>query len=40
VTAQGGAIEVLRARGADGKKIGGGDFARQNGLAPGVILGS
>ena len=40
VTAQGGAIEVLRARGADGKKIGGGEFARQNGLAAGVILGS
>ena len=40
VTAQGGAIEVLRARGADGKKVSGGEFARQNGLAPGVILGS
>lgn len=39
VTAQGGAIEVLRARGADGKKIGGGEFARQNALAAGVILG-
>src|SRR5215217_6354787 len=40
VTAQGGAIEVLRARGADGKKITGGEFARQNGLSGGVILGS
>ena len=40
VTAQGGAIEVLRARGADGKKVSGGDFARQNGLSPGVLLGS
>jgi methionyl-tRNA formyltransferase len=40
VTAQGGAIEVLRARGADGKKITGGEFARQNGLSAGVILGS
>jgi methionyl-tRNA formyltransferase len=40
VTAQGGAIEVLRARGADGKKIAGGEFARQNGLSAGVILGS
>ncbi|MDB5862818.1 MAG: methionyl-tRNA formyltransferase [Betaproteobacteria bacterium] len=40
VTAQGGAIEVLRARGADGKKISGGEFARANGLANGVLLGS
>jgi methionyl-tRNA formyltransferase len=40
VTAQGGAIEVLRARGADGKKISGGDFAKANGLAAGTILGS
>jgi methionyl-tRNA formyltransferase len=40
VTAQGGAIEVLRARGADGKKVSGGDFARQNGLAAGVLLGT
>jgi len=40
VTAQGGAIEVLRARGADGKKVSGGDFAKANGLAAGVILGS
>ena len=40
VTAQGGAIEVLRARGADGKKVSGGDFAKANGLAAGAILGS
>jgi methionyl-tRNA formyltransferase len=40
VTAQGGAIEVLRARGADGKKVSGGEFARQNGLAAGVLLGT
>ncbi len=40
VTAQGGAIEVLRARGADGKKVSGGEFARLNALANGVILGS
>jgi methionyl-tRNA formyltransferase len=40
VTAQGGSIEVLRARGADGKKVSGGDFARQNGLAAGVLLGA
>ena len=40
VTAQGGAIEVVRARGADGKKVSGGDFAKANGLAAGAILGS
>jgi methionyl-tRNA formyltransferase len=40
VTAQGGAIEVLRARGADGKKVTGGEFARANGLSNGVVLGS
>ena len=40
VTAQGGAIEVLRARGSDGKKISGGDFARANALAAGVVLGT
>lgn len=40
VTAQGGVIEVLRARGEDGKKLDGGEFARTNGLAKGVLLGS
>jgi methionyl-tRNA formyltransferase len=40
VSAQGGAIEVLRARGADGKKVSGGEFARQNGLAAGALLGT
>ena len=40
VMAQGGAIEVLRARGADGKKVGGGEFARANGVANGVLLGT
>jgi len=40
VTAQGGMIEVLRARGADGKKVPGGEFARAAGLAAGTILGS
>lgn len=40
VTAQGGTIEVLRVRGEDGKKVSGGDFARANGLANGVILGA
>ena len=40
VTAQGGHIEVLRARGEDGKKISGGEFARTAGLAAGTILGN
>ncbi|MFN7087009.1 MAG: methionyl-tRNA formyltransferase [Burkholderiales bacterium] len=40
VTAQGGQIEVLRARGEDGKKVSGGEFARNLGLSSGVILGN
>ena len=40
VSAQGGVIEVLRARGEDGKKISGGDFARAAGLSAGTILGT
>src|SRR5262245_33041531 len=40
VTAQGGRIEVLRARGEDGKKVSGGEFARVAGLATGTLLGS
>lgn len=40
VTAQGGVIEVLRARGEDGKKLSGGEFARANGLAKGALLGT
>jgi methionyl-tRNA formyltransferase len=40
VTAQGGVIEVLRARGEDGKKLSGGDFARAAGLSSGTLLGS
>ena len=39
VTAQGGLVEVLRARGADGKKVSGGELARAAGLAVGTILG-
>ncbi len=39
VTAQGGSVEVLRARGADGKKVSGGEFARSAGLTSGTILG-
>jgi methionyl-tRNA formyltransferase len=40
VTAQGGFIEVLRARGEDGKKLAGGEFARAAGLVAGTALGS
>lgn len=40
VTAQGGMVEVLRARGEDGKKLAGGEFARANGLSNGAILGT
>jgi len=40
VTAQGGLIEVLRARGEDGKKLSGGEFARNHGLSNGAILGT
>jgi methionyl-tRNA formyltransferase len=40
VTAQGGRIEVLRARGEDGKKVSGGEFAKAAGLSAGTILGS
>ena len=39
VTAQGGMIEVLRARGEDGKKLSGGEFARVNAIAGGALLG-
>jgi methionyl-tRNA formyltransferase len=40
VTAQGGLIEVLRARGEEGKKLSGGEFARAAGLTAGSILGT
>lgn len=40
VTAQGGMIEVLRAREEDGKKLSGGDFARAAGLTSGTLLGN
>jgi len=39
VTAQGGAVEVLRVRGEDGKKVSGGEFARAQAVAGGAILG-
>ncbi|MGH8621565.1 MAG: methionyl-tRNA formyltransferase [Burkholderiales bacterium] len=40
VTAQGGVIEVLRARLEDGKKLSGGEFARAAGLLSGSLLGT
>jgi methionyl-tRNA formyltransferase len=40
VAAQGGTIEVLRARGEDGKKLSGGEFARTTGLSSGTLLGN
>ena len=40
VTAQGGMIEVLKARFADGKKLAGGEVARAEGLQAGTMLGT
>jgi methionyl-tRNA formyltransferase len=40
VTAQGGTIEVLKARFEDGKKQSGGELAQSGGLTPGSFLGS
>jgi methionyl-tRNA formyltransferase len=40
VTAQGGRIEVLRAKHEDGKKISSPELVSQYGLAPGTLLGS
>jgi methionyl-tRNA formyltransferase len=40
ITAQGGRIEVLKARLGDGKKIGGGELAQAAALAAGAILGN
>lgn len=39
VTAQGGMIEVLKARFEDGKKLAGGEAAQTGGLKPGSVLG-
>jgi methionyl-tRNA formyltransferase len=39
VTAQGGVIEVLKARYEDGKKGGGAEIAQAGGLKPGSLLG-
>jgi len=40
VTAQGGRIEVLKAKHEDGKKVSAPEFVAQNGLAVGTLLGS
>jgi methionyl-tRNA formyltransferase len=40
VTAQGGAIEVLKARLEDGKKLSAGDLAQASGIKAGTLLGS
>ena len=40
VTAQGGRIEVLRAKHEDGKKIAAAEFVMSVGLTPGTVLGS
>lgn len=39
VTAQGGRIEVLKAKHEDGKKVSAAEFVAQNGIAPGAMLG-
>ena len=39
VTAQGGLIEVLKARFEDGKKVSGGEVAQAAGIKPGTLLG-
>jgi len=39
VTAQGGRIEVLRARLEDGKKLSGGELIQASGIQPGTLLG-
>jgi methionyl-tRNA formyltransferase len=40
VTAQGGTIEVVRAKFEDGKKVTGGELAQSGGIAAGSLLGS
>jgi methionyl-tRNA formyltransferase len=40
VTAQGGVIEVLKARFEDGKKLGAGELAQAGGIKAGTLLGS
>ncbi len=40
VTAQGGVVEVLKARFEDGKKLSGGEIAQTGGVAAGTLLGT
>lgn len=40
VTAQGGRIEILKAKHEEGKKVSSAELASQYGLAPGILLGS
>ncbi len=40
VTAQGGLIEVLKAKLEDGKKVSGGELAQAGGIQAGSLLGS
>ena len=40
VTAQGGLIEVLKAKFEDGKKMSGGELAQAGGIGPGALFGS
>jgi methionyl-tRNA formyltransferase len=40
VTAQGGRIEILKAKHEDGKKVSAAELVAQNGLTPGIMLGS
>jgi methionyl-tRNA formyltransferase len=40
ITAQGGRIEVLKAKAEDGKKIGAAELAGQLGIGPGTLLGA
>jgi len=40
VTAQGGRIEVLKAKHEDGKKVSAAELAAQNSLTPGTVLGT
>ena len=40
ITAQGGSVEVLKARVDDGKKVSAGELAQSAGIQPGVLLGA
>jgi len=40
VTAQGGLIEVLKAKFEDGKKVSGGELAQTGGVQVGTLLGN